>query len=113
MASLAKSAAFGFDTLEIVVPNGNLNKIGGLQDIGKDTKYRVGLCNPFVACGPAAKTGYGMAGVQPPEPALESASANALIDGVATGKLDAAVVYRTDVAAHRVPGTEAHRLITA
>jgi molybdate transport system substrate-binding protein len=98
-ASLAKGdpVTFVSNTLEIAVPTGNPGKITGLTDFGDATK-KIAICAPQVPCGSAAVTIFGLTGIRARPDTLEP-DAKTSIAQVASGDVDAALVYRTDVLA--------------
>lgn len=88
---------FTRNVLEIAVPPGNPGAVSGLGDFARD-ELLVGLCAEAVPCGRFAREALDQAGVTP---ALdtEEPDVRALLTKVEAGELDAAMVYRTDVAA--------------
>ena len=98
-ANLAKGTPVTFvtNTLEIAVPVGNPGKITGLQDFA-DTSRKIGICAPQVPCGSAAVTIFKLTGIKDKPDTLEPDVKTALAQ-VASGDLDAALVYHTDILA--------------
>lgn len=88
---------FARNRLEVVVPKGNPARIRGLRDFARDDLL-LGLCAAEVPCGQFAREALGRLGV---EPAVDTNATDvrALLTQVASGDLDAGVVYRTDVLA--------------
>jgi molybdate transport system substrate-binding protein len=82
------------NTLELVVPAGNPGDVHGLADPG----LLVALCDPSVPCGSAAAELLDRAGVTASVDTFED-DVRAALTKVALGEVDAALVYRTDVAA--------------
>jgi molybdate transport system substrate-binding protein len=98
-AKLAKGAPVTFvtNTLEIAVPVGNPGKITGLADFA-DASKKIGICAPQVPCGSAAVTIFKLTGIKDKPDTLEPDVKTALTQ-VASGDLDAALVYHTDILA--------------
>jgi molybdate transport system substrate-binding protein len=94
------------NTLQLVVPAGNPADVDGLADLA-DPGLVVALCDPSVPCGAAAARLLELAGVSPSVDTYED-DVRAALTKVALGEVDAALVYRTDVAAagHAVEGIE-------
>jgi molybdate transport system substrate-binding protein len=92
--------AFATNSLVIAVAPGNEAGVGGLADFARD-ELLLGLCAPEVPCGALARDALDLAGV---EPSLdtEEPDVRALLAKVASGELDAGIVYRTDVEAAEV-----------
>ena len=88
---------FTRNSLAIAVPPGNPASITGLDDFARDDLF-LGLCASQVPCGSLAREALSAAGV---EPALdtEASDVRSLLTQVASGDLDAGIVYRTDVRA--------------
>ena len=88
---------FTHNSLEIAVPAGNPGDITGLDDFADPHRF-IGLCAPEVPCGAFARQVLARAGI---EPSLDTNAADvrALLTQVASGDLDAGIVYRTDVTA--------------
>jgi molybdate transport system substrate-binding protein len=85
------------NTLEIAVPNGNPGAITGLKDFG-DASKKIAICAPQVPCGSAAVTLFQLAGIKDKPDTLEPDVKTALAQ-VASGDVDAALVYHTDILA--------------
>ena len=85
------------NTLEIAVPLGNPGKITGLKDFA-DAAKKIAICAPEVPCGSAAVTLFGITGIKDKPDTLEPDVKTALAQ-VASGDVDAALVYHTDVLA--------------
>jgi molybdate transport system substrate-binding protein len=85
------------NTLQLVVPAGNPADVDGLADLA-DPGLVVALCDPSVPCGSAAARLLELAGVSPSVDTYED-DVRAALTKVALGEVDAALVYRTDVAA--------------
>lgn len=85
------------NTLELVVPAGNPGDVRGLADLA-DAQLVVALCDPSVPCGSAAAQLLDRAGVTASVDTYED-DVRAALTKVALGEVDAALVYRTDVAA--------------
>jgi molybdate transport system substrate-binding protein len=83
------------NTLEIVVPKGNPAHITGLKDFADSTKKTV-LCAETVPCGALAKQVFTAAGITP-KPVDRGTDVKAVLQKVALGEADAALVYKTDV----------------
>jgi molybdate transport system substrate-binding protein len=86
---------FVTNTLEIAVPNGNPGKITGLKDFA-DASKKIAICAPEVPCGSAAVTIFTLIGIKDKPDTLEPDVKTALAQ-VASGDVDAALVYHTDV----------------
>jgi molybdate transport system substrate-binding protein len=91
------AAIFVQNTLEIAVPKGNPAGISSLADLAKPDVL-VALCAPEVPCGSAAQKLLELAGVSVTPTTLES-DVRAALTKVQLGEVDAALVYKTDVAA--------------
>jgi len=87
---------FARNRLVIAVPEGNPQRIGGLADLARPG-LTVALCAPQVPCGAAAATALAAGGVSL-EPATLEQDVKATLTKVRLGEVDAALVYRTDVA---------------
>jgi len=88
---------FVTNELEIVVPAGNEADVEGLDDFG-DGSLLIGLCAEAVPCGSFGREALANAGVSP-APDTEEPDVRSLLDKVASGELDAGIVYVTDVRA--------------
>jgi molybdate transport system substrate-binding protein len=88
---------FVTNVLEIVVPAGNDAGIDGLDDFGDDSLL-IGLCDEEVPCGEFGREALANAGVTP-APDTNEPDVRSLLDKVASGELDAGLVYVTDVEA--------------
>jgi molybdate transport system substrate-binding protein len=86
---------FVTNVLEIAVPTGNPGEIEGLDDFGDDSKL-IGLCAEEVPCGEFGREALANAGVTP-APDTNEPDVRSLLDKVASGDLDAGLVYVTDV----------------
>jgi molybdate transport system substrate-binding protein len=89
------SEVFATNALEIAVPRGNPAGITGLADFGRDDLL-VGLCADQVPCGDLARQALARAGVTPAVD-TDAPDVRALLTQVASGDLDAGIVYLTDV----------------
>lgn len=85
------------NTLQLVVPAGNPGDVDSLADLA-DGGLVVALCDPSVPCGSAAAQLLDRAGVTASVDTYED-DVRAALTKVALGEVDAALVYRTDVAA--------------
>jgi molybdate transport system substrate-binding protein len=85
------------NSLQLVVPAGNPGNVDGLADLA-DPGLIVALCDPSVPCGAAAADLLALVGVTPSVDTFED-DVRAALTKVALGEVDAALVYRTDVAA--------------
>jgi molybdate transport system substrate-binding protein len=83
------------NSLEIVVPKGNPAHITGLKDFADPTKKTV-LCAEEVPCGALAKQVFDAAKITP-KPVDRGTDVKAVLQKVALGEADAALVYKTDV----------------
>ena len=99
-------AVFATNTLEIAVPAGNPGKITGLADFA-DPKHKTVLCAKEVPCGAAAQQVFADAKITPKPVSYES-DVKAALQKVEQNEADAALVYKTDVAAagDKVQGIE-------
>ncbi|MEU4804662.1 molybdate ABC transporter substrate-binding protein [Actinosynnema sp. NPDC023587] len=93
----ATPVVFARNRLRIAVPAGNPGRITGLADFGR-AELGIALCAEQVPCGAAAKRAFEAAGVTPRPDTLEQ-DVKAVLTKVRLGEVDAALVYRTDVAA--------------
>jgi molybdate transport system substrate-binding protein len=89
------SEVFATNLLEIAVPRGNPAGITGLADFGRDDLL-VGLCAEEVPCGQFGRQVLDKAGVTPSVD-TNAPDVRALLTQVASGDLDAGIVYLTDV----------------
>jgi molybdate transport system substrate-binding protein len=90
---------FARNTLQIAVARGNPKKISSLADLTR-SDIRLALCAEQVPCGAAAKQAFQAASLTPKPVTLEQ-DVKATLTKVQLGEVDAALVYRTDVAASR------------
>ncbi|HEY8474120.1 MAG TPA: molybdate ABC transporter substrate-binding protein [Natronosporangium sp.] len=88
---------FARNQLVIAVAAGNPLGITGLADLA-DPDVKVALCAEQVPCGAAAQTALAAAGVELTPVTLEQ-DVRAALSKLTLGEVDAALVYRTDVAA--------------
>ncbi|MBB5960135.1 molybdate transport system substrate-binding protein [Saccharothrix tamanrassetensis] len=93
----ATPAVFARNRLRIAVPKGNPGKVAGLVDFGR-ADAKIALCAEQVPCGAAARKVFEAAGVALRADTLEQ-DVKAVLTKVRLGEVDAALVYRTDVAA--------------
>jgi molybdate transport system substrate-binding protein len=87
---------FVTNTLEIAVPKGNPGKITGLSDFA-DSSAKTALCAKEVPCGAAAQKVFTAAKITA-KPVSYEADVKAALQKVETDEVDAALVYKTDVA---------------
>ena len=92
-----QSATFARNTLQIAVPKGNPGHVTGLADL-TGPGVKLALCAEQVPCGAAAKKAFQTAN-QTPHPVTLEQDVKATLTKLELGEVDAAVVYRTDVAA--------------
>ncbi|GAB3873967.1 molybdate ABC transporter substrate-binding protein [Kibdelosporangium lantanae] len=90
------SVTFVKNKLQIAVPKGNPKHIAGLADLTKPD-LKLALCADAVPCGAAAKKAFDAAKLTPKPVTLEQ-DVKATLTKLKLGEVDAAVVYRTDVA---------------
>jgi molybdate transport system substrate-binding protein len=95
-ATAAAPVVFARNHLEIAVPPSNPGRITGLADFANPAKT-IALCAPEVPCGAAAALVFTAAGLRPAPDTLEQ-DVKAALTKVELGEVDAALVYRTDVA---------------
>jgi molybdate transport system substrate-binding protein len=95
-ATAAAPVVFARNRLEIAVPPSNPGRITGLADFANPAKT-IALCAPEVPCGAAAALVFTAAGLRPAPDTLEQ-DVKAALTKVELGEVDAALVYRTDVA---------------
>ncbi|SDD71904.1 molybdate ABC transporter substrate-binding protein [Auraticoccus monumenti] len=88
---------FARNSLQIAVPPDDPGRVQGLADLA-DPARTVALCAPQVPCGAAAERVFRAAGLTPAPDTLER-DVRAALSKVRLGEVDAALVYRTDVAA--------------
>jgi molybdate transport system substrate-binding protein len=88
---------FATNGMEIAVPAGNPGGVDGLDDFA-DADLMIGLCSEDVPCGRLARRVLDQAGIQASVD-TDEADVKALLAKVASGDLDAGLVYRTDVRA--------------
>lgn len=103
---VGQPATFATNRLVIAVQEGNPAGITGLEDFA-DPGLLLGLCAPGAPCGDLAREALASAGVAPSID-TEEPDVRALLTRVATGELDAGIVYATELAAApgRVEGVE-------
>ena len=94
----ADPGVFARNQAEIAVPAGNPADVTGLEDL-EDADLFVGVCAPDVPCGAYAQEIFANAGVTPSID-TEEAKVTDVVAKVASGELDAGVVYVTDVLAN-------------
>ena len=94
-SSGAVPRVFATNTMVVAVPSGNPGEVDGLADLS-DPDLLVGLCAPQVPCGKYARQLLDEAGVTASVD-TEEPDARSLMAKVASGDLDAGLVYRTDV----------------
>ncbi|MFI6871067.1 molybdate ABC transporter substrate-binding protein [Nocardia sp. NPDC050406] len=87
---------FATNTLTIVTPPGNPERIATLQDLARPG-LRLVVCAPQVPCGAATKKVASAANVAL-APVSEESSVSDVLAKVTTGQADAGVVYVTDAA---------------
>ncbi|MFZ0624903.1 MAG: molybdate ABC transporter substrate-binding protein [Acidimicrobiia bacterium] len=95
-ALAGRSSVFARNYLEIAVPRGNPGDVRSLQAFA-DPDLLIGLCAPGVPCGEFAHQILAKAGVVASVDTYEP-DVRALLTKIEEGELDAAIVYRTDVA---------------
>ncbi|HEU5128790.1 MAG TPA: molybdate ABC transporter substrate-binding protein [Glycomyces sp.] len=88
---------FARNQLVIAVPEGGPDGVAALADLA-DPGLKVALCAEEVPCGAAARTALDAAGVAL-TPATYETDVKAALAKLTLGEVDAALVYRTDVAA--------------
>ena len=88
---------FARNTLTLAVPAGNPGRVTGLADLAR-AELRIAICEPEVPCGAASERLLTAAGVTaaPDTLTTDVKEATSL---VSLGEVDAALIYRTDVAA--------------
>lgn len=91
------SQVFARNVLQIAVPAGNPAGITGLADFARP-ELLIGLCAEEVPCGDFARQALDNANVTPDLDTNEP-DVRALLTKVASGELDAGIVYATDVMA--------------
>jgi molybdate transport system substrate-binding protein len=99
MKQVTETGAVTFvrNKLQIAVGKGNPLKIAALADVTKP-EVKLALCAEQVPCGAAAKKAFEAAKLTPKPVTLEQ-DVKAALTKVKLGEVDAALVYRTDVAA--------------
>lgn len=85
------------NSFQIVVPPDNPGEVEGLEDFA-DGGLLIGLCAVDVPCGDVGREVLANAGVEP-APDTEEPDVRSLLTKVASGDLDAGLVYVTDVVA--------------
>lgn len=94
----AEPEVFARNQAEIAVPAGNPAGVTGLEDFADEDLY-VGVCTPDAPCGAYAQEIFDNAGVTPSID-TEEAKVTDVVAKVASGELDAGIVYVTDVLAN-------------
>lgn len=97
--SAVEPQIFARNNVVLAVPAGNPKQVTSLKDLERED-VRVGLCELAVPCGVAGETLLSAAGVILHEVERPSGS-RALTSDLADNKLDAGIVYSTDVASSR------------
>lgn len=92
-----EAAVVARNSLQIVVPAGNPGDVEGLEDFADDDLL-IGLCAAEVPCGDLGRAVLTDAGITP-APDTEEPDVRSLLTKVASGDLDAGIVYVTDVVA--------------
>ena len=102
----ADPEVFARNQAEIAVPAGNPGDVTGLEDFADEDLY-LGVCAPDAPCGAYAQQIFDHAGVTPSID-TEEAKVTDVVAKVASGELDAGIVYVTDVLANddEVDGVE-------
>ena len=102
----ADPEVFARNQAEIAVPAGNPGEVTGLADFADEDLY-LGVCTPDAPCGAYAQEIFDHAGVTPSID-TEEAKVTDVVAKVASGELDAGIVYVTDVLANddEVDGVE-------
>ena len=88
---------FARNQLVIAVPEGNPDGVTALADLA-DPGLKLALCAEAAPCGAAAQAVFAAAGVAP-APVTYETDVKATLAKLTLGEVDAALVYRTDVAA--------------
>lgn len=88
---------FATNELAIATAPGNEAGVDGLEDFG-DESLLIGLCDESVPCGQFARDALASAGVTP-APDTNELDVRTLLDKIASGDLDAGIVYTTDIQA--------------
>jgi molybdate transport system substrate-binding protein len=87
-------AVFGTDVPVVVVKKGNPKRIQGLQAFAAQPATTSGLCTPDVPCGVSGR--YLLAALRVPAvPDVTEANQSTLVDDVAVGGVDVAIVMRS------------------
>jgi molybdate transport system substrate-binding protein len=95
--AVGEPVVFARNRLEIAVPPGNPAGVASLADLA-DPSLTLALCAPQVPCGALAAEAFAGQGLAV-EADTEEEDVKAVVDKVASGEVDAGVVYRTDVVA--------------
>ena len=93
----AEAQILAHNSLQIAVPADNAGDVEGLADFADDSLL-IGLCAVEVPCGDFGREALTNAGVTP-APDTEEPDVRSLLTKVASGDLDAGIVYVTDVMA--------------
>jgi molybdate transport system substrate-binding protein len=111
LAKLAREGSFpdeqveiGRDPMQIIVPTGNPGRVGDLEVFGFDPSTTTGLCAADAACGRAARAVLANARVNP-TPDVTTANTSELVTQLASGQLDAGLLYRSEAVRQRIRGT--------
>lgn len=96
---------FARNQLVVAVPEGNPDGVTALADLA-DPALKVALCAEEAPCGAASQTALDAAGVEL-TPVTYETDVKAALAKLTLGEVDAALVYRTDIAADGVEGVEA------
>jgi molybdate transport system substrate-binding protein len=96
------TTGLGYDALEMILPTANPHKVKTLHDLDAAGRLRVAICQDSQICGSVSKATLQQAATTLGAPAIMPNAVDA-IDMVTSGTADAALVMRTDFAAHRNP----------
>jgi molybdate transport system substrate-binding protein len=113
LSKLAREGSFpdeqvevGRDPMQIIVPAGNPGRVadGDLEVFGFDPSTTTGLCAADAACGRAARALLANARINP-TPDVTTATTSELVSKLASGQLDAGLLYRSEATKPRIKGT--------
>jgi molybdate transport system substrate-binding protein len=94
---MANPVELGTDPILIAVPLGNPKGVNSLNVFGDDENVVSGLCPESAPCGSSARRVLTDAGVTP-APDVVSTDAGDLLDKVVNAEVDAAMLFRTQIA---------------
>jgi molybdate transport system substrate-binding protein len=93
---VAAAVPFGYDIVQLAVNSKNPKQVNGLDVFAPGSPVVTGMCAPELLCGRADAQALQSAGVSA-APKVVSSNVSELTDGLKTGRIDAALLLRTDL----------------